>query len=185
MENKNFSGLSLSVIALLLVVLVGTGVYAYYASEATGTAAVRALRYAFTANTADTVEEDTFTLTVDSSKFQPGTAIAVPVALSAAGSEVGVVYTVSARYAGGSETITNLDVCTAAAPAGVCPEGKDLALGTDYIQVATGTIGAGSSADANFYLAWPYGTDASDTADQGKTITLEVKVTGQQVRPTS
>jgi len=186
MENRKFSGLSLTVIALLLVAIVGTGVYAYYASEASATANVTALRYAFAANGVNTVETQTFTITVDSETIQPGAQVKVPVTLSSANSDVAIDYTISVMYQAGSQKITNLSACKVAPEAGVCATGDKVSLGDTYTTVFADQLAAGSSFTGDFYLAWPYGdadSVATDTADQNKTVTLVVKVTGQQVNP--
>ena len=187
MEDKKFSGLSLTVIALLLMVLVGTGVYAYYASQATGTTTIRSLNYAFQVNNAETVNTSSFTITLPANKLQPGTQVAIPVELANVASEVAVDYTVSIKYAENSPVITNLDVCKVSATNGVCPDGNILSLGSTNTEVFADTIAVGDeSLPLNIYLTWPYGESDSavqDTADMNKTINLVVEVTGKQHNP--
>ena len=187
MENKKFSGLSLTVIALLLVAIVGTGVYAYYASQATGTANVRSLKYAFQVEGGDTLTTDgqTFEVTLTPNTIQPGTQVAIPVTVSATGSEVAVDYTIGVKYADGSEVIPNLDLCLTSAANGECESALTIneAAG-EYATVATGNLAAGAAETTKtFYVTWPYGTDDSDTAYMNKTVTLSIEVKGQQARP--
>lgn len=187
MEDKKFSGLSLTVIALLLMVLVGTGVYAYYASQATGTTTLRSLKYAFQVKDTETanVENAEFTITLTSNELQPGTQVAVPVKLSNTDSEVPVDYTLSVRYADGSATIENLSLCLVDSANGECAD--PLSLGSTSTQAYAGTIAVGDAAlTKTFYLTWPYGDETSavaDTRDMNKTVNLTIEVTGQQHNP--
>lgn len=190
MEERKFSGLSLTVIALLLVAIVGTGVYAYYASQATGTTTVRSLKYAFQVKGGETanVQNATFTVTLNPNTIQPGTQVAIPVELSNDGSEVAVDYTVGIKYAEGSETITNLDFCLVSTPNGECAAAKEIgAKDGAYTNAYSGTLAVGAAAKTEtIYLTWPYGEAGSavqDTADMNKTVTLSIEVKGQQADP--
>jgi len=190
MEDRKFSGLSLTVIALLLVAIVGTGVYAYYASSATGTANVRALKYAFQVEGGDTLTTDgqTFEIELTPNTIQPGTQVAIPVKVSATGSDVDVDYTIAVKYANGSEKIENLDICLVSSANGECA--SPLAINDfsgEYVQVASGRLTAGAGETTKtFYVTWPYGNEGShlvDNPDMDKTVTLSIEVKGQQKNP--
>ena len=191
MEDKKFSGLSLTVIALLLVAIVGTGVYAYYASQATGTTSVRALKYSFKVEAGETanVANKTFEITLNPNKIQPGTQIAVPVKVDASESEVNVNYTIGVKYAADSETITNLDFCLTSTPNGACADAKEIGAKDGAYTDVFGTLTLKPSdgeVTKTFYLTWPYGEAGSatqDTADMNKEITLSIEVKGQQANP--
>jgi len=190
MEERKFSGLSLTVIALLLVVLVGTGVYAYYASQITGTTSVRALEYAFKVMNANTEVNEAFTITVNAGEIEPGTALRVPVTLDTVGSEVDVDYTIKVKYADGSTVIPGLVMCngtvaTDAAAGASCPADNTVALAAataDANTVLTGTLTKNTAAGQyDFYLVWPWGIASEDEAAiAGSDISFTVEVSGKQ-----
>lgn len=166
-KNKSFNAFSISVIAILLVAILGTGVYAYYQTIVTGTASMTALNWEFT------VDKKTGTFSKTVADLKPGSAGSFSLELGATNSDVDVDYEVTIDYASGSSKITNLKFYTNEAHT------SELALGTKL----TGEITKGSSVTTTIYYYWPYGDADSvdtDTADAGKSVTFDITVNGKQ-----
>ena len=105
-KNKNFNAFSISVIAILLVAILGTGVYAYYQTIVTGTASMTALNWEFT------VDDKTDTFSKSLGSLKPGSSGSFALALGATNSGVNVDYEVAINYATSSPKITNLKFYT-------------------------------------------------------------------------
>lgn len=166
-KNKSFNAFSISVIAILLVAILGTGVYAYYQTIVTGTASMTALNWEFTVDK----KTDTFSKTV--ADLKPGSAGSFSLELGATNSGVDVDYEVTIKYATSSDTIENLKFYTDEAHT------SELALGTKL----TGEIAKASSKTVKIYYYWPYGDTSSveaDTRDAGKSVTFDITVNGKQ-----
>ena len=168
-KNKSFNAFSISVIAILLVAILGTGVYAYYQTIVTGTASMTALNWEFT------VDGATTTFNKSLGALKPGSRGSFDLALGATNSDVNVDYEVTIDYASGSSKITNLKFYTDS------EHKSELALGTKL----TGNITKGSSVTTTIYYYWPYGDASSvtaDTADAGKSVTFDITVNGKQAQ---
>lgn len=166
-KNKNFNAFSISVIAILLVAILGTGVYAYYQTIITGTASMTALNWEFT------VDGATTSFSKSLGALKPGSSGSFALALGATNSGVNVDYEVAINYATSSPKITNLKFYTDS------EHKSELALGTKL----TGNITKGSSVTTTIYYYWPYGDADSvdtDTADAGKSVTFDITVNGKQ-----
>lgn len=166
-KNKSFNAFSISVIAILLVAILGTGVYAYYQTVVTGTATMTALNWEFTVDG----KTDTFSKTV--ADLKPGSAGSFNLALGATNSGVDVDYEVAIKYATSSETIENLKFYTDET------HKNEITSSTKI----TGDITKGSSKTVNIYYYWPYGdasSVAADTRDAGKSVTFDITVNGKQ-----
>lgn len=173
-KDKNFNAFSISVIAVLLVAICGTGVYAYYQTQITGTGTMKAKAWVFNAKGEGKTMTDTFSDTIGN--LQPGAKGSYTVTIDATGTEVDLTYKVELGYASTSEQITNLKFCTDEACENELSSTNTL----------TGEILASSTTrtkDVKIYYVWPYGDASSvtaDTADAGKSVTLNLKVTGTQ-----
>lgn len=168
-KNKNFNAFSISVIAILLVAILGTGVYAYYQTIVTGTASMTALNWEFT------VDDKTDTFSKSLGSLKPGSSGSFALALGATNSGVNVDYEVAINYATSSSKITNLKFYTDS------EHKSELALGTKL----TGNITKGTSKTVTIYYYWPYGDASSvtaDTADAGKSVTFDITVNGKQAQ---
>ena len=69
-KKQNFNAFSISVIALLVVAILGTGVYAYYQTQMSATGDMHAKAWVFTAKGNDKELSDTFSDTI--ANLQPG-----------------------------------------------------------------------------------------------------------------
>lgn len=173
-KDKNFNAFSISVIAILLVAICGTGVYAYYQTQISAIGNMRAKAWVFKATAGDEELSETFSDLIGN--LQPGSKGSYTVTVDATGTEVDLTYKIELGYASGSNTITNLKFCTDAECANELSSTNTL----------TGEILASSSTrtkDVKIYYVWPYGDASSvtaDTADAGKSVTLDLKVTGTQ-----
>lgn len=168
-KNKNFNAFSISVIAILLVAILGTGVYAYYQTIITGTASMAALNWEFT------VDGSTSTFSKSLGSLKPGSSGSFDLALGATNSGVNVDYEVAINYATSSPKITNLKFYTDS------EHKSELALGTKL----TGNITKGTSKTVTIYYYWPYGDASSvtaDTKDAGKSVTFDITVNGKQAQ---
>lgn len=179
-NDKNFNAFSISVIAILLVAICSTGVYAYYQTTIKGTGTMRAKAWVFSVKGNNgTALSETFTDTI--SNLQPGSKGSYKVTIDATGTEVDLTYNVNIDYTSTSAKITNLKFCTDADCTNVLSSTNKL----------TGEILASDSArtkDVVIYYSWPYGDSSSttqDTADAGKTVSLNLTVTGTQKNTTT
>ncbi len=175
-KKQNFNAFSISVIALLVVAILGTGVYAYYQTQMSATGDMHAKAWVFTAKGNDKELSDTFSDTI--ANLQPGASGQYKITVDATGTEVDLDYLVDIAYATNSEQITNLKFYSDA-------EHTTELSSTNKIR---GTILATDSArtkDVYIYYAWPYdsGNQAADTADAGKTVSFNLTVTGVQKNP--
>jgi len=187
MNGNKFSGLSLTVIALLLVAIVGTGVYAYYASGSTGTATVTTSEYIVKVNNADSVGNGEFVITLDRNTIAPGEYVAVPVTIDTTGSDVNVTYSVQAAYTSAAATaqITNLKICkTQPANDGTCANAVDFNGTTNVSIYEDVALSKNATANPVIYLTWAYGDENSvdaDNADQNDTASIVFTVDAEQV----
>lgn len=166
-KNKSFNAFSISVIAILLVAILGTGVYAYYQTTITGTGTMTALNWDFKVNN----QASTFTETI--SGLKPGSNGTITLNLGATGSGVDVDYEITLKYATDSQIIQNLKFYSDETH-------KSEITSTSKL---TGDITKGSSKQVTIYYNWPYGgadSVAADTADAGKSVTFDITVKGQQ-----
>lgn len=174
MKNKNFNAFSTSVIAILLVAICATGVYAYYQTQITANGDMRAKAWVFTAKGNDKELNESFSDTI--ANLQPGAKGSYKVTVDATGTEVDLTYTVGIDYTSSSKRIANLKFCADSACSNVLSSTNKI----------TGEILAADVArtkDVYIYYEWPYGDASSttqDTADAGKTISLNLTVTGTQ-----
>ena len=192
MNGNKFSGLSLTVIALLLVAIVGTGVYAYYASGSTGTATVTTSEYIVKVNNADSVGNGEFVITLngegsDDDVIAPGEYVAVPITIDTTGSDVNVTYSVQAAYTSDAATaqITNLKICkTQPANDGTCANAVDFNGTTNVSIYEDVALSKNATANPVIYLTWAYGDENSvdaDNADQNDTASIVFTVDAEQV----
>lgn len=187
MNGNKFSGLSLTVIALLLVAIVGTGVYAYYASGSTGTATVTTSEYIVKVNNADSVGNGEFVITLDRNTIAPGEYVAVPITIDTTGSDVNVTYSVQAAYTSAAATaqITNLKICkTQPANDGTCANAVDFNGTTNVSIYEDVALSKNATANPVIYLTWAYGDENSvdaDNADQNDTASIVFTVDAEQV----
>lgn len=182
-QKKSYaSRLGVLAVALTLVTacLLG-GTMAKYVTEVTGTGSATVAKWSFTANEKtdkfDVALTDTTQTGVATGKIAPGAKGSFDIDMSAAGSEVGVDYTIAF-----SDT-TNL-------PAGLKfysdADGKSEI--TELSAVSTGTIEADKTEKVTIYWSWPTtGDDSSDTtvgkAANGVAKTFTITVTGKQQTP--
>jgi len=192
MNGNKFSGLSLTVIALLLVAIVGTGVYAYYASGSTGTATVTTSEYIVKVNNADSVGNGEFVITLngegsDDDVIAPGEYVAVPITIDTTGSDVNVTYSVQAAYTSDAATaqITNLKICkTQPAVDGTCTNAVEFNGTTNVSIYEDVALSKNATANPVIYLTWAYGDENSvdaDNADQNDTASIVFTVDAEQV----
>lgn len=173
-KDKIFNTISISVIAILLLAICGTVVFAYYQTQIPVTGNVHTKAWVFKATAAGKEINKTFSDSIGNLK--PGSKGSYTITVDATGTEVDLTYKIELGYATGSETITNLKFCT--------DEACEHELSNT--NTLTGEILASSSTrtkDVTIYYVWPYGDKSSvtaDTADAGKSVTLELKVSGSQ-----
>lgn len=178
-KNNNFNAFSISVIALLVVAILGTGVYAYYQTQISGTASVTAVDWEFT------VDGETATFNKSFGPLKPGYEGEIDFVLGAKKSGVDVDWTISANYAADSDTITNLKFYTtrSGSAGNYTYEGEISELSTTAKQLTSGELTKGSEATVKIYVVWPYGDASSvtaDTAEAGKSVTLDLSISGTQ-----
>ena len=167
MKNKKFNAFSISVIAILLVAILGTGVYAYYQTVITGTASMTALTWEFTVDS----KSDTFSKVLPDLK--PGSNGSFDLVLGATNSGVDVDYEITLKYATSSPTIQNLKFYSDEVKANEITSTTKL----------TGTVTKAGTKTVTIYYDWPYGNASSvaaDTADAGKSVTFDITVSGKQ-----
>ena len=179
-KKQNFNAFSISVIALLVVAILGTGVYAYYQTQMSATGDMHAKAWVFTAKGNDKELSDTFSDTI--ADLQPGVSGQYKITVDATGTEVDLDYLVDIAYAANSEKITNLKFYSDA-------EHKTEVSATNGT-VATGTIATTDTtktATKYLYWDWPYesGDDETDTTEgqAAKTMTVTYKIDAVQVQP--
>ena len=174
-KSQNFNAFSISVIALLVVAILGTGVYAYYQTQVNATGNMKAKNWVFSVKANDKELSETFNDTI--ANLQPGSKGSYKITVDATGTEVDLDYAVTIGYANGSAKITNLKFYTDS-------EYKSELTSTNRIK---GTILASDESktkDVYVYYYWPYdGDSATDTADAGKSVSLNLTVTGVQKNP--
>lgn len=177
-KKRNFNAFSISIIALLVVAIIGTGVYAYYQTQMNATGNMHTKAWVFTAKGNSKELNETFSDTI--ADLQPGASGKYKITIDATGTEVDLDYLVDVVYTSGSATITNLKFYT--------DEAHTIEmLGTNKI---SGTILASDTTrtkDVYIYYNWPYdsGDQTIDTADAGKTVSFNITVTGTQKKPTA
>lgn len=173
-KEKNFNAFSISVIAILLVAICGTGVYAYYQTQISAKGSMRAKAWVFKATAGGEELSEIFSDSIGN--LQPGSKGSYTITVDATGTEVDLTYKIELGYAPESEKITNLKFCTDEACENELSSTNTL----------TGEILASSTTktkDVKIYYVWPYGdasSVAADTADAGKSVTLNLKVSGTQ-----
>ena len=91
-KKQNFNAFSISVIALLVVAILGTGVYAYYQTQMSATGDMHAKAWVFTAKGNDKELSDTFSDTI--ANLQPGASGKYKITVDATGTEVDLDYLV-------------------------------------------------------------------------------------------
>lgn len=188
MKKKSYVA-RLGILALVLsIASVGlTGMtLARYSTEVTGNATATVAKWSFGAKynnatittidlgaTRNKVNNDT----IKDEVIAPGTSGSFDIELDASGSDVAVDYNVTiSKDQASSDIPTNLTFKVNSQP---------LTLETPI----KGTIDY--SAEANTMKKtitvsweWPYGENANDNTDQGKKLTLDIKIEGTQVNPT-
>ena len=177
-KKQNFNAFSVSVIALLVVAILGTGVYAYYQTQMTATGTMHAKAWVFKVKGNNNSElSDTFDDTI--ADLQPGSSGSYKITIDATGTEVDLDYLVDIAYSNNSATIANLKFYSDA-------NYQTELLGDGKI---SGSINAGDSTktkDVYIYYKWPYESNsAQDTADAGKTVSFTITVTGTQKKPSA
>ncbi len=154
-----------------LIVLVSTGVYAYYQTSYSSKMNGSTLAWSFKVN------NETKTFTKELGNLYPGVSGEIPLELSAVGSGINVNYEISIAYESTSETIKNLKFySTKVAEDSYSNEVNS----TSKIE---GTITAGGKVNKTIYYYWPFGDETSTTDDyndRGKTINLVISITGVQ-----
>ncbi len=177
-KNNNFNAFSISVIALLVVAILGTGVYAYYQTQISGTASVTAVDWEFT------VDGKTETFNKTFGPLKPGYEGEIQFVLGAKNSGVNVNWNITGKYATGSDTITNLKFYTArTGSAGNYTYDGEITLDDAFKQITSGELAKGGQTTITIYPVWPYGDASSataDTADAGKSVTLDLSISGTQ-----
>lgn len=178
-KNNNFNAFSISVIALLVVAILGTGVYAYYQTQIGGTASVTAVDWEFT------VDGKTATFNKTFGPLKPGYEGQIDFALGAKNSGVDVNWNITGKYATGSDTIANLKFYTtrSGSAGSYTYSGEITGISTTAKQFTSGELTKGGSKTVTIYVVWPYGDATSvtaDTADAGKSVTLDLSITGTQ-----
>lgn len=175
-KKQNFNAFSISVIALLVVAILGTGVYAYYQTQMSATGDMHAKAWVFTAKGNDKDLSETFEDTI--ADLQPGATGQYKITIDATGTEVDLEYLVDITYAESSATITNLKFYSDA-------EHTIELSSTNRIKGEIAANAETKTKDVYIYYAWPYdsGNQAADTADAGKTVSFNLTVTGIQKNP--
>lgn len=169
--NKMFSKLSGIVTLSLLAILAGVGTYAYYATTKSGVVTANSLSWSFKAGAnAGSVSTSNFTITIPDA--YPGASGVIPIALSAAGSDVDVDYTIGIAMTSNANGALEFKKENAS--------GAAVTLGPTAL---SGKLTKGTTGTVNLYWSWPYGA-AADNSMAGKTTTFTFTITGKQAQPT-
>ena len=197
----------LGILALALTLVTTSllgGTMAKYVTEVTGTATATVAQWSFTANgeaeqisSAIDLASTTYNAgTIAAKKVAPGTSGSFTITLDGSGSDVGIDYTIAITKNNASadlptDLVFSTEAITEANP------GKNLA---DLQSNLTGNIPYKSGAnnmkkDVIIYWSWPFEStqqgsdkDKKDTAlgeAAPNTGTLDITVTGEQVKPTA
>ena len=175
-KQKNFNFFSISVIALLIISISATGVYAYYQTQISATGSMYAKNWVFTAQGNGTELSNTFSDTI--SNLQPGSAGKYKITVVATGTEVDLDYTVDVAYTSSSNKITNLKFYADESHTSEITS-------TNKINGSILATDTAKTKDVYIYYYWPYdsGNQTADTADAGKTVSINITVTGKQKNP--
>lgn len=181
-------GAAALVVGVMSMSMVG-GTFAKYATTVSGTGTATVAAWSFKAGAKDgaTSSTETFTVALDSNKIMPGASGSFGIDVDAAGSDTGVDYAVK---------ITNIQYKPTNLKFYKEAEHTNEITNLETEESFKGTIASDDATKkktVTVYWQWLYeadgadntANDAADLADQGKSMSFDVTVTGTQVNPTA
>ena len=160
MDKKRANILFIVMAVTAIVIIIGTGAYAYYRSTMSGTISGTIAKWSFKAN------NQTETFTLDLGDLYPGKTGSYNIELSAENSDLDVYYEIYfTSNLGFGYSIMKVPV----------------QLEKCGIRGLYGTINAGQKINIPLTLNWPYSEDSTERfADGAHTLTYTVKISAQQ-----